>query len=1037
MIDHILSWSLRHRGVVIGAWLVVALGGVASALRLPLDAFPDTTPVQVQVNLSAPSLSPLEIEQQLTVPFEQRLAGMPGLIELRSLSRQGYGQLTCVFSDDVDVDRARQRVSERVVQVSLPPGVDPPTLGPTTTGLGEIVHWLVSSPSLSVAELRTLQDRIIAPRLRQLPGVAEINSHGGDERQFHVVVDAEALGRYGLTVADVVDAVTRRQGTAGGGTLVVGGEANTVVARALFEKIEDIEDVVVAVRDSQGQLDGTAVPVLVKDVGRVVVDRELRRGAVTAGLPGSREVVLGLGFLLRGENSRAVSQALVAELAEIKKTLPKEVAVDVVYDRKALIDQVLATVGRNLVEGALLVILVLFFFLGDLRAGLIAACVIPLSMCFALECMLAFGVAGSLMSLGAIDFGLLVDSAVIQVENSMRRLKGAAPEIPTATVVAQATSEVRRPTLFGELVLAVVYLPILTLAGIEGKLFRPMALTVLFALLGSLLLSLTLVPVLQSLLLRRQRGEHRDPLLVRGALRVYRPILNAALASPRLIAAAAVVVVAVTGALVPLLGGSFVPRLSEGTIVINTVRLASVSLQESVRVGARIEQLLLTRFPDEIERVWTRTGTAEVTTDPMGPELSDVFVTLRPRDRWTAAATQDELEAQMKLLLAALPGMRAVLTQPIEMRTNEMVAGVRADVGVQLFGDDLEVLKRKALQVDGLLRSIEGATDVSTEQITGSSNVVVDVDGGAAARVGLAADEVLLAVQALAGVPAGSVREGEWRVPVRVRFEHVDDVAGVSGLLLVAPRGLVPLADVARVYKEETPTNIQRQGGKRRVIVQANVRGRDLSGFVAELDARLPAEVALPPGTFFRIGGQHEHLQQAMSRLAVVVPVALLLVFGLLFLTYGRVVDALRVFCGVPFAITGGVVALLARGLPFSVSAAIGFIALAGVSVLGDMVLVSTIRAELGSGEPGDDSDAVDVKGAVRRAALLRLRPVLMTGLVASLGFVPMALSTGIGAEVQRPLATVVVGGVLSSTLLTLVVLPVLFVLSRRGRWRA
>ena len=743
---------------------------------------------------------------------------------------------------------------------------------------------------------------------------------------------------------------------------------------------------------------------------------------------GKGEAVLGLGFLLMGENSHDVTRALAARLVEVERSLPPGIHVEPVYERTELVDRVLHTVRTNLFEGALLVVAVLFLFLGNLRAGLVVASAIPLSMLFAFDLMTRAGIAGSLMSLGAIDFGLIVDSSVIQVENIVRRLglerDGTRSRVE---IVRDAALEVRGPTMFGELIIMIVYIPILALEGIEGKLFQPMALTVIFALLGSMMMSLTLMPVLASLVLPRHI-DHRENALVRGLKRIYRPVLDWALRRRTPVVLGAVAAVAGAGLLATHLGSEFVPRLDEGTIVVNTVRLSGVSVDESVRYGTQIERALLAAFPDEIARVWTRTGTAEVATDPMGLELSDVFVTLKEREHWRKAQTQAELVAAMEKVTAQLPGMRAIYTQPIEMRVNEMVAGIRTDVGVKVFGDDLAVLQEKAAEVRAILEEIPGAADLYTEQVTGQPIVRIVVDREAIARHGIAASEVLAFVEALGGIEVGELQEGERRFPIAVRLDEryrMNDRT-LEDILVVAANGdRVPLGVLAKIEREEGAATVNREWGKRRIVVQANVRDRDIGSFVADAMREIDRKLVLEPGYYIRFGGQFEHYERARNRLLFVVPVALCLIFVLLYFTYGRIPDALRVFTGVPFAAVGGVLALWLRDLPFSISAGVGFVALSGVSVLGDMVLVSTIRDLLGAGLPLDQ--------AVRQAAEQRLRPVLMTALVASLGFLPMALNTGMGAEVQRPLATVVIGGVVSSTILTLIVLPVLYVLLRRG----
>lgn len=1018
MLEKIIDLSLRHRLVVVLASVALVVAGALALRRLPLDAFPDTTPVQVQVNTVAAELSPTEIERRVTAPIEQAISGLPRLTEVRSLTRFGLSQVTVLFEDGTDIYLARQVVAERLQSVELPAGIERPQLGPVSTGLGEVFHYVVTGEGKSLAELRTAQDWVIRPQLRSVRGVAEVNAWGGDERQIQVIVDPASLHARDLTLGELAEALEKNNANAGGGVLDQAGESSVVQGIGLVTSREDIEHIVVAAKDG--------VPVLVRDVAKVVEGREIRRAAVTA--EGRGEVVLGLGFMMMGENSHDVTTRLRLRLAEIEKTLPPGVHVTPVYDRTELVDQVLRTVRANLLEGALLVIAVLFVFLGNLRAGLIVAAAIPLSMLFAFDLMLRAGVAGSLMSLGAIDFGLVVDSSVIMVESSVRRLSEDTSDRTRIEVVRDAALEVRKPTMFGELIIMVVYLPILFLEGVEGKLFRPMALTVIFALLGSMVLSLTLMPVLASLLLPR-RPKERETFVVRALHRVYAPVLAWGLRMRWLVLGAAVLAVSGAAALATQLGSEFVPRLREGAIVINTVRLAGVSVDESVRYGLQIERLLLAGFPDEIAHVWTRTGTPEVATDPMGVEVSDVFLTLKPRDQWKRARTQDELVEKMEAAVADLPGMRASFTQPIEMRINEMVAGIRSDVGVKLFGDDLDTLKTKAREIEAVLKAIPGAADVTTEQITGQPVLEIVIDRAAIARHGISADEVLTAVEALGSLDVGSLQEGERRIPIAIRLDdrYRVDPEHVGRILVSSPAGdRVPLARLAAIRTVLGPTTLQREWARRRIVVQANVRGRDVGSYVREAQAAIAAKVSLPPGYYVRWGGQFEHLERAQERLLVVVPIALALVFVLLYFTYGRVADALRVFTGVPFAAVGGIVALWLRGIPFSVSAGVGFVALSGVAVLGDMVLVSTITQLLEQGR--------SVREAVLEAAQRRLRPVLMTALVASLGFVPMALNTGIGAEVQRPLATVVIGGVISSTLLTLLVLPILYdlVASRR-----
>lgn len=1011
MLSHVIQWSLRHRLVVVLAWLGIALLGAISFRRLPMDAFPDTTPVQVQINTAAPALSPVEVERQITARVEQAISGLPGLAEVRSVSRFGFSQVTVLFTDGTDVYLARQVVSERLASASLPVGIERPRLGPVATGLGEVFHYVVTGEGKSLAELRTAQDWIIKPQLRAVPGVAEVNGWGGDERQIQVVVDPLELSKRGLTLEELAGALERNNANVGGGTIDAAGESSLVQGLAFVTTVRDVEDTVITAHDG--------VPIYVRDVARVVEGREIRRAAVTA--DGKGEVVLGLGFMLMGENSHEVTGKLRARLADIRKSLPAGIQVTPVYERTALVDRVLHTVRNSLLEGALLVVAVLFLFLGNARAGLIVASAIPLSMLCASTAMLRFGIAGSLMSLGAIDFGLLVDSAVIMVENASHHLDVDETERPIVDVVRDAALEVRGPTMFGELIIMIVYLPILALEGVEGKLFRPMALTVIFALIGSMLLSLTLMPVLASLLLPRRRNA-RPPFLIRVLAARYGRVVEVVLRFRWLVLGLAVALLGGGVFLSTRLGSEFVPRLKEGTIVINTVRAAGVSVDETTRVGLQIERLLLAKFPDEIERIWTRSGAPEVTTDPMGLELSDVFITLTPRERWKRAETQEALAAAIQKELEVFPGMRAITTQPIEMRVNEMIAGVRADVGIKVFGDDFEVLKEKARQIEAILKAVPGSGEVSTEQVTGRPVLQVEVDRTAIARHGIPARTVLDVVEALGTKIVGELKEDERRFPITIRLHerYRTDAEALGSVLVTAANGdRLPLRSLAKITTVEGPAAVNREWARRRIVVQVNVRDRDVGSYVNAVKRRIEREVELPPGYYVRFGGQFEHLERAQERLLIVVPVALVLILVLLYFTYGRVIDALRVFTGVPFAAIGGVVALSLRGMPFSVSAAVGFIALSGVAVLGDMVLVSTVRQLVAEGVP--------LRQAVLRAAERRLRPVLMTALVASLGFVPMALNTGIGAEVQKPLATVVIGGVISSTILTLIVLPALY----------
>ncbi len=1022
MLNSIITWSLRHRLIVIGLSVIVAVTGAYALVHLPIDAFPDTTPVQVQINTIAPALAPMEVEQQITSPVEQAISGLKGLTEVRSVSQYGLSQVTCIFDDHSEIYLARQLIMERLATVELPAGLTRPEMGPVATGLGEVFHYIVSSEAKSLADVRSIQDWIIRPRLRSVDGVAEVNSWGGLERQYQVVVDPAKLLKHHVTLSEIFEALRRNNDNVGGGQITRAGESILVQGLGRVSTLDEVGEIVITAQDGR--------PIYIRDIGEVIDGHEIRHGAVT--YRGQGEAVLGLGFMRMGENTRDVTQALKARMEEIKPSLPDGVEVTTVYDRTALVDHVLRTVKVNLFEGALLVVVVLFLFLGGLRSGLIVALAIPLSMLFAGNLMLRVGIAGSLMSLGAIDFGLIVDSSVIMVENSVRRLALAGASTSPLDVVRDAAIEVRKPTMFGELIIMIVYLPILTLQGIEGKMFAPMAWTVLFALGGSLILSLTLMPVLASFALRAGRRES-EPWLIRSAKRLYTPLLHFVLGArtPVLVA----VVVMLGGGVVAALrlGAVFIPRLSEEAIVINTVRLAGVSVDESVRYGTQIEKLLLERFPDEIEHLWSRTGTAEVATDPMGVELTDVFITLRPRNRWTRAATQEDLVASMEAELSAMPAMRTTFTQPIEMRVNEMVAGIRSDLGVKVFGDDFEKLKGIAAEIETILRSVPGSADTVTEQLTGQPVLEIKLKQDQLARHGVPGREVLDFIAAVGNVEAGEIKQGQVRFPLTVRLPdpYRTDPERLANLLIPTASGQrLPLSLLADLRIVKGPSTINREWGKRRVVVQSNVRGRDVAGFVAEAQRRIRADLQpkLPAGYYITYGGQFEHLERAGRRLMFVVPMALGLIFFLLYLTYRRLADVVRIFATLPLAAVGGVLALHLRDMPFSISAGVGFVAMSGVSVLGDMVFVSYLRGLLQQG--------LGLRDAIEQAALTRLRPVLMTGLVAALGFVPMAFNTGVGAEVQRPLATVVIGCVATSMLLTLLVLPVFYSILGRRRER-
>jgi cobalt-zinc-cadmium resistance protein CzcA len=1017
MLERIVDWAIERRFLVALLFFSLGVAGTVALLDLPVDAFPDTTPVQVQVNTAAPALNPEEVERRISFPVESAISGIPGLIDVRSVSKFGFSQVVATFADGTDILDARQLVTERIDSVELGNDIPRSSPGPIATGLGEVFHYVLRSPdgSHDLEELRTLHDWVIRPELRRVPGVAEVNSWGGNEKVFQVVLDPGLLVAYGFSPADVVAALEANNRNVGGGVVTRAGESLLVHGIGRLTGVESIGNTVITDREG--------VPVRVRDVARVEVGHQIRRGAVTAN--GEGEVVLGLGFMLMGENAHEITARLEERTEEIRASLPEGVELDVLYTRTELVDRVIGTVTHNLLLGGLLVILVLFVLLGNVQAGLIIAVTIPLSFLFAVLGMRELGIAASLLSLGAMDFGIIVDGSVVAAENIQRRLEGCAPGDGRRRldVVRDATREVARPVFFGVAIITLVLVPVLTLEGPEGRLFRPMVLTLVFALGGALLVALTLTPTLSHWLLPRKPRTSGGAgfRLLESA---YRRVLARSLARPRLVIGGAVLLLLAGGGLATRLGSEFMPRLSEGTIVLNVVRLAGISLEESVAYNTRLERLLLEKFPDEVRDVWSRIGSAEVATDPMGTELTDIFITLQPRGDWTRAGNQEDLVARIQEVLAGLPGQTVAYTQPIEMRVAEMEAGIRSAVGVKIAGDDFATLEAIAAEIEGLLRTIEGAADVSQEQMTGQPVLRVRVDPEAAARHGASTDEILRLVAAVGGVPAGDVFEAQSRFPILVRLPEVarTDPDALTELLVPTESGtVVPLGSVAQVVIEDGPATISREWGRRRALVQANVRGRDVGSFVSEIRDRIRKEVDLPAGYTISYGGQFEQMERANRRLAILVPVVLLVVYGLLVVSLKGAGDALIVFSGVPLAALGGIAALWLRDLPFSVSAAVGFIALAGIAVLNGQVLVTTMRRLIEEGRPGRD--------AVREAAVLRMRPVLATAITDVVGFLPMAVSVGVGAEVQRPLATVVVGGVLTSTTLTLVVLPAVFAL--------
>ncbi|WEN14898.1 CusA/CzcA family heavy metal efflux RND transporter [Rhodanobacter sp. AS-Z3] len=1048
MLERLVRAAIAHRGLVL--ILAFALGalGIWNYGRLPIDAVPDITNVQVQVNIEAAGYSPLEAEQRLSYPVETALAGLPRLESTRSIARYGLSQVTAVFEDGTDIYFARQQVSERLKEAGsqLPTGIQP-ALGPVATGLGEIFMYTVEAKSdarradgqpWSPTDLRSLQDWVIRPQLRNLAGVTEVNTVGGYVRQFHVTPDTTKLAAYHLTLSDVQAAIERNNANIGAGYIERFGEQYLIRVPGQITGMEGLRNTVIARREG--------VTLRVQDVATVAEGSELRTGAATEN---GQEAVLGTVFMLIGENSRVVAQRVGTKLAEINKQLPKGVMARTVYDRTQLVDRAIDTVQKNLVEGALLVIAVLFLLLGNLRAALITAAVIPLTMLMTITGMVNRNISGNLMSLGALDFGLIVDGAVIIVENCLRRLGEAQHRLGRLLnrkerfdLTASATAEVIKPSLFGMLIIAVVYVPIFSLSGVEGKMFHPMAFTVVIALGAAMVLSLTFVPAAVALFVTGRVAEEENRVM-RGLRRVYSPLLSRVMAWRVAVVVAAAILVVAAGLLVPRLGSEFIPDLDEGDIALHALRIPGTSLTQAIGMQQHLEARIK-QFP-EVERVFAKIGTAEVATDPMPPSVADTFIMMKERKDWPdPRKPKAELIRELDTAVRAIPGNNYEFTQPVQMRMNELIAGVRAEVAIKVFGDDMEQLNTLGEQVERITERIAGAADVKLEQTTGLPMLTIEGDREALARYGLSMADLQDTVGiAMGGRAAGRIFEGDRRIDIVVRLPETQrtDLEGLTALPIplptpamatgertTAPPSTVPLGEVAHIAVAPGPNQISRESGKRRVVITANVRGRDLGSFVQDVQSAVAAEVTLPEGYWVDYGGTFQQLISASQRLQIVVPVALLAILGLLFLAFGSGKDALVVFSGVPLALTGGVAALWLRDIPLSITAGVGFIALSGVAVLNGVVLVSFIRQLRDEGRELDQ--------AIVEGALTRLRPVLMTALVASLGFIPMALNVGTGAEVQRPLATVVIGGILSSTLLTLLVLPALYRLAHRSSAR-
>ncbi len=1032
----LLELCLRWRLLVFAFAVIVTVVGVRSARKLPIDAVPDVTNVQVQVLTKVPALGPVDVERTITFPVESSMSGLPGVEQIRSVSRFGLSAVTIVFEEGTDLLRARQLISERLTQARerMPPGASP-ELGPLSTGLGEIFQFEVRAKNLCAEgqpdtdecytpmELRSLLDWFVAYELRSVPGVVEVNSVGGELKTYEVEVLPDRLRAVDISLNQLFEALERNNATAGGGYLIRSGEQLLVRGEGRIQALDEIGDVLIQTRE-----DG--VPVRVRDVARVHLAPMIRQGAVTR--DGRGEVVTGIVMMLVGANGREVVGNVKAKIAQIAPSLPPGVRLEPFYDRADLVNRTIRTVAKNLAEGSLFVVAVLFLLLGSIRGGVIVAAAIPFAMLVAFTGMKALGLSGNLMSLGAIDFGIVVDGSIIVVENAVVHLAAAArgqkralTYAEAADVVLQSTLDVRKAAVFGEAIIVIVYIPILTLAGIEGKMFKPMAITVLFALLGAFVASLTFVPVLVATFLRQQTDQ-REPFVVRLLHRIYPRVLAPLMGAPKKVIAASLVLLIVSGVVASRMGAEFVPRLDEGAIAIQLLRLPSVSLEESVRSATRFERVIR-EFP-EVVTVVSKTGRAEIATDPMGVEMSDCVVILKPQDEWTTASTREELIARMsERFEKALPGLGFSFSQPIELRMAELISGTRSDVAITIYGDDLPTLERLSLAVQTAIRAVPGASDVRGEQLAGLPTLEVTVDRAAASRYGISVRDALDAIEALGGRSVGEVYEGErrYRLQVRVPATLRDDTDQVTRLPVSGESGpLVPLGQIASVQIIDSPASVSREAVRRRTNVEANVRGRDLASFVSEAQRRVSEQVQFPPGYVIRWGGQFENLSAATERLATAVPIALGLIFVLLYMAFGLLKPALLIYLNIPFAAVGGVFLLALRGMPFSISAAIGFIALFGIAVLNGVVLLTTVKHLRAEGKSPLE--------AARQGAESRLRAVVMTATVAALGFIPMALSSSAGAEVQRPLATVVIGGLVSATFLTLFVLPTVYAYAYR-----
>ncbi|MGK0305614.1 MAG: cobalt-zinc-cadmium resistance protein CzcA [Gammaproteobacteria bacterium] len=1027
MIESILRLSIDRRGIMLLLILFISGLGVWSYQQLPIDAVPDITNVQVQINTQAPGYSPLETEQRITFVVETALAGLPELSYTRSLSRYGLSQVTAVFDEGTDIYFARNLISARLASIKsqLPLGLEP-EMGPIASGLGEIYMYTLSATDdarqtngqlFDAMALRELHDWVVKPQLVLVKGVTEVNAIGGYTKQYHVNPSPQKMLNFNLSMQDLLTALARNNANQGAGFVERNGQQILIRSQAQLKTVEDIGNVVVKLIDS--------VPVTVNDIGKVVIGKELRTGAATReGI----ETVLGTAMMLVGENSRAVSIAVAQKVADIQTSLPDGVIIQPVYDRTTLVDKAINTVQKNLVEGALLVVVILFILLGNVRAALITAAVIPLTMLATITGMVQTGVSANLMSLGALDFGLIVDGAVIIVENCIRRLSEQQKRSGVIMLlkdrlelVYEATNEVIRPSLFGVLIITVVYIPLFSLSGVEGKMFHPMAATVIIALLAAMLFSITIVPAAVAMFLSGKISEKESPIIV-GAKYVYRPLLLGALKFRWLVVVTASVLVIISIWLASRLGSEFIPQLDEGDIALHAMRIPGTGIDQAIDM----QKLLETKIMEyqQVQTVFAKTGTAEVATDPMPPNVTDTFVMLKPKELWPdPSLSKQDFVAMLEKDLSVLPGNNYEFTQPIQMRFNELISGVRADLGIKLFGDDLDTLVLSASEILAVLETIEGVADARLEQVDNVPILTINPKPVMLARYGLDVTDLQTWLHsAIGGNQAGLIFEGDRRFSLTVRFSEDmrSNLDAFGDIPIVTANGeYVPLAEVAELNLSSVPSQISRENGKRRVVVTANLRQRDLGSFVQEAKLKIAQQVDLPAGYWLDYGGTFEQLQSASQRLSIVVPATLFIILTLLVIAFGSIKDALIIFTGVPLALTGGILALWMRDLPLSISAGVGFIALSGIAVLNGLVMLSFIKQRL--------LETGELVNSIVEGSLTRLRPVLMTALVASLGFVPMAINVGTGAEVQRPLATVVIGGIISSTMLTLFVLPVLY----------